>query len=201
MNASRYRLNAHKLEQAVNEAGKPATGPVTLDRIRAREPVWAHCRNHANSFLEALEELGAHPDDAPITSDGQELAAAIGEVEDWETADVEKLVALSAPDVAVDVGEHIPTDRWPVLAAQNRLSLTVENFAEYAEQWGVDEPLSTILKGRLAGLPGDSPLLSRRDVYADQEQEGAPDTDAKIVNLAVAVVNAARKLPNARERA
>jgi hypothetical protein len=184
---SLYELTAPNLRAALD-----MTDPVTLDRVRDRDVVYAYCLSDPAPYLAAVEgdEGTQHTVVAPET-----LWAVLVDVADtWAEDHVRELIAGAAPGSALDRVAVVPSSAWPALAAAGLFRASLVNLEAYRGEIGtIDEHLAQL-------------LLKAGTIEVDQDdQDGDVDLEDQAVPIdkvtaAVAILNASDTIAGAQDR-
>ncbi len=173
--AELYRITANNLRVVL---GRP--GDLSLDALRDQPRVFDFCLRRLDEYVAAVRNDSLTPHAVLTEATLIEVLGTISSA--WSEDQVRDLIELAAPGSRIERLESVPSACWQDLAARHLFRPTVHNVRAYSQAIGVVDE-------QLAGL-----LVRAESIAYDDESE------ASRAAVAVAVLNAAGAIPDARQR-
>ncbi|UUV32977.1 hypothetical protein NQK81_05860 [Amycolatopsis roodepoortensis] len=167
-----YAITADNLRHAL---GGP--GDISLDRVRQSPAVYRHCLENPNAYLTAAKnDTGAT---AQAIQSTDTLTTVLSDVDEtWDSDQVRQLLELTSLAATLEQLDTVPTPYWTLLAAHGLFRPTVANILTYLDTTKpVDQPLAELLNQA-------------------QAIDAHDENDARCMQVAVTILNAAHVLPN-----
>jgi hypothetical protein len=167
----RYTITAGNLRCALG-----VTGSVSLDVVHDNYDVYGYCREHAESYLHALEKDGETPH--TIVKETT-LVTVLNDVCDkWHEETIARLLSGASADSRLMRLTDTSHDCWATLASAKLFRPTLQNVDAYRKHAGaIDQPLADLL--------ADSKVIETEDESEEARQAtalailNAPDTLAQ----------------------
>ena len=135
-----YALTAGNLRTAL---GLRSSDPLELEKLHQDDNVRRRCMEEPDGYLEAVEADDATPY-AVLTSDAL-CDLILEQHEAWSDEQLQRLLALSAPESALPDLAEVPKETWPAIAAARVVVLNAPNACAYASLHGIDKALAHLL--------------------------------------------------------
>lgn len=174
IDAGSYALTRENLQIAVSDANHPWNLDALADTDRR---VYRRVIRGVKDYLQILDESQY------TVVEQDRFESTLDDVHKIDVDAAEEVIARSAPQLRVTDLATVATEMWPIVAAHDRVDLSLRNVNAYVAQFGFDEPLASALTN--AGRVSDAAEM------ADEDKE----------KLAVLLLASATLIPSAKIRA